>query len=269
VRAFFGWVKAKGRLLIGVFTSLRPGHEVVGLANDGGSRVRRIALGRNTVDLLIHGDSDARVIFINLHQNEQTSVNAARAVMQELGQRLIELRAQGNRNIAFWIGLRPYLFDPNRIFSDHGIKQTLRFYGGYSDAAHSAVVGLRCAIIEEMQISGAAMVIALHNNGTGHYTINSYLPGAAAAMDALAVYVEPRADPGDFFLVTQRKAYDKLCTSGFSVVLQNDVASDDGSLSYYFSQIPPLYVNVEARFGHEQEQCAMLEILLGSNFFSM
>jgi hypothetical protein len=264
VRTFLGAVRAKFRLLVGVLASVRQSHKAtLAIADD--SRVRRIALGRTGVDLVMSGDADAQVIFINLHQNEQTSVKAARSVIQGKGHVLIELQSQGNRNVVFWIGLRPYLFDPNRIFSDQGLEQTLRFHGGYSNAAHAAVLGLRTAIIDELQIHRARMVVALHNNGTGHYTIKNYLPGAEQEAQARAVHVDASADPGDFFLVTQRMAYDSLCESGFGVVLQNDVACDDGSLSHFFSQRLPLYVNVEARFGHEQEQRAMLVLLIQSN----
>jgi hypothetical protein len=262
VRAFFGAVRAKFRLLAGVLAGLRHSHKLATLAINADSRVRHIALGRGTVDLVMRGDSEAQIIFINLHQNEQTSVKAARSIMGETGQLLIELRAQGNRNVLFWIGLRPYLFDPNRIFSDQGIAQTLRFHGGYSDAAQSAVVGLRTAIIDELQIDRAKMVVALHNNGAGHYTIQSYLPGAEHALQARAVQVDARADPGDFFLVTRHSAYDILCALGSSVVLQDHAAPEDGSLSHYFTEMPPLYVNVEARFGHEREQRKMLTLVL-------
>ncbi|MDL2339462.1 MAG: hypothetical protein QFE16_16630 [Pseudomonadota bacterium] len=54
----------------------------------------------------------------------------------------IVLHGQGRRNVVFWIGVRLYLFDPDRIFSDQGIEDTLRFHGAYSQAAHMAMTCL-------------------------------------------------------------------------------------------------------------------------------
>lgn len=263
-----GWfdaVNARRRLLQGVLFSLLPPSADAIVDRDVDCDWLHVPLGRSSVRLALRGPIGAPHVFINLHENERTSVHAAHDVLgrdTEMRARLIVLRGQRRRNVVFWIGLRPYLFDPNRIFSDRGIDDTLRFHGACSAAAHAALEGLRSAIVDRLSTRGTTLIVALHNNGIGHYTINSYLPGGTEAADAEAVHVDAQADAGDFFLVTQRVAYEALRDSGFGVVLQRRDVMDDGSMSHHFTGARPLYVNVEARHGHRREQGLMLSALL-------
>jgi hypothetical protein len=96
----------------------------------------------------------------------------------------------------------------------------------------------------------------------GSYSIDSYAAGGKYAGEAAATVRAPKCDAGDFFLVTQRQAFDALADVGFGVVLQRGGARDDGSLSVRLHGRRPLYVNVEARHGHLLPQRAMLNALL-------
>lgn len=263
--AWFQALNSKRRLLQGVLLSLMPPRADAIVDLDAGCDWLQLPLGNSALRLALHGPVGAHHAFINLHENERTSVQAAHDVLgggTDMRGRLIILRGQRHRNVVFWIGLRPYLFDPNRIFSDAGIERTLRFHGAYSAAAHAALSGLRAGIVDQLGAERTTLVVALHNNGIGHYTIDSYLPGGPEAAEADAVHVDARADAGDFFLVTQRAAYDALCDSGFGVVLQRREVADNGSMSHHFTGTHPLYVNVEARHGHRREQGLMLAALL-------
>lgn len=263
--SLFDALNARRRLLLGVLRSIAPPPGAAGIGDGAEVHRQPVPLGRSTVHLATLGADDARVVLVNLHENERTSVQAARALLAaRAGQdtRLVVLRGQGRRNIVFWIGLRPFLFDPNRIFSDRGIDATLRFHGAASTAAHAALVGLREAIAGQWRPGCTALVVALHNNGIGHYTVTSYQPGGPHAADAEAVHADSRADPGDFFLVNQRTAFDALVDSGFGVVLQRAAAADDGSMSHHVTGTRPLYINVEARHGHLHEQSRMLDVLM-------
>ena len=256
-------LNAKRRLLLGVLRSVLPLQALPEVRRDAAMQSVPVTLGRSTVRLEIAGPHDAPQVLINLHENEQTSVRAARELLAlRTHNRLIVLRGQGRRHIAFWIGWRPYLFDPNRIFSDTGIEATLRYHGAYSAAAHAAVAGLRDAILASLQPERTALIVALHNNGIGHYTIDSYRPSGTHAAQAQAVHLSAGADAGDFFLVNQSTACDALRDCGFGVVLQRRGVDDDGSLSQRFVDARPLYINVEARHGHLAEQRQMLAAVL-------
>ncbi|MGC1183293.1 MAG: protein tyrosine phosphatase, partial [Legionella sp.] len=60
--------------------------------------------------------------FIHVHHNEQTALKAAQEVIKHEGGSLITLEHSGGRNIVFHINHKRYEFDPNRIFTDKGIK---------------------------------------------------------------------------------------------------------------------------------------------------
>lgn len=261
--ALYDALNAKRRLLLGVLRSVLPPRPAAAIDRGAASRSVAVTLGRSTVRLELSGADDARHVFINLHENERTSVHAALALMATRPDcRLIVLRGQGRRHIVFWIGLRPYLFDPNRIFSDTGIEATLRYHGAYSPAAHAEVGGLRDALIAALQPERSTLIVALHNNGIGHYAVDSYRQGGTHASQAADVHLSAAADDGDFFLVNQPAACEALRDSGFGVVLQRRDADDDGSLSQRFVDPRPLYVNVEARHGHLAEQRQMLAMVL-------
>ena len=51
--------------------------------------------------------------FINLHDDENTSVLAAVSVIDSLGGQLIQLKHSGKRNVEFRLNGRNYEFDPN------------------------------------------------------------------------------------------------------------------------------------------------------------
>lgn len=259
IRSLFETLNAKRRLALGVLRSVMPR----AIERDAGAHHLPVTLGATRVQLEVWGTDNAPHIFINLHENERTSVCAARALLAARhDSRLIVLRGQGHRHVVFWIGLQPYLFDPNRIFSDAGIEDTLRYHGAYSSAAHAAVARLRDTIMAALQPDRTALIVALHNNGIGRYTIDSYQPGGTLAAQAQAVHRNPDADAGDFFLVSHPSACTLLRDSGHSVVLQQPDSDDDGSLSQRFMAARPLYINAEARHGHVHEQYQMLATVL-------
>src|SRR6185503_15577992 len=62
---------------------------------------------------------------INVHDDENTSVAAGKVIIEQSGGRLIELSHGGHRLVTFSLAGRRYRFDPNRIFSDAGLRATL------------------------------------------------------------------------------------------------------------------------------------------------
>ncbi len=243
-----------------------------------GGRLHTIRLGATEVGLRVRGGpmgaastataaalpSAARpgLLYLNLHENEQTSVAAASALLQHQPGTLIELRAGGGRLVTFRAGWRPFAFDPNRIFTDAGLRATLRRHGSDTASARAAVQGLRDAVLALLAPAATEPpdlpVVALHNNGAGRYSVQAYAAGGAHARDAQAVAINPALSPQDFFLVTRRGLFDALRERGFNVVLQSEHPADDGSLAVWFQQQGRAYVNVEALHGHVAEQQRML-----------
>ncbi len=220
-----------------------------------------VSLADTRVELVVRRQMPGGLCHLNLHENEQTSVQAASAALASRPGRLIELRAQGRRLVSFRDGLRPLAFDPNRIFSDTGTERTLRHHGAWTPVAQAAARALRDAVLALVAGDADAPLVALHNNGGGTYSVGSYLAGAVHAADAAAVAVAAAQSPQDFFLVTRRSHFEALRSAGFNAVLQSAQPDDDGSLGVWCARHDRAYINVEARHGHLAEQRRMLEAL--------
>lgn len=203
-----------------------------------------------------------RPTMINVHDDENTSVEAGRENVLHFGGRVIELVHSGQRHVSFELNGTNYLFDPNRIFSEAGIRATLQRSGAYSPEAHRAVADFANHLLSEFRLNDEPLIIALHNTSEGSYSIRSYTPGGMHPSAAADVYINPGRNRYDFFYVTTRILFEALRAQGYNVILQDNVrAPDDGSLSVYFARQGIPYVNVEARIGQREIQVEMLESL--------
>jgi hypothetical protein len=189
--------------------------------------------------------------FIHLHQNEVTALEAAKFYVAREGGAVITLKHSGQRNIVFYLKGMRYEFDPNRIFTDRGIIRTLKQFGSYSRPAHLEVKKFASKIL---MLLPADKIIAVHNNKT--FSMKDYLPKHSLAHDAKAIHYLPKTSSRNFYMVTQRKDYNRLKKLHFNVVLQADHAQDDGSLSYYLSK--KKYINIECGYGELSAQMKML-----------
>jgi hypothetical protein len=198
-------------------------------------------------------------IFVSLHDNENTGTDVASAMVNTYGGRLLELAHSGERYISFKHQGVGYKFDPNRMFSDKGIEDTLRAQGDYSPEAHALVKSFAEVFLEKFK---PGLVIAMHNNTNGNFAVTSYQAGGDMENEASDVYINPDIDPDNFFFVTSHELFEHLKKRNFSVVLQSTGAVDDGSFSVYAASRGISYVNVEAQDGHEAFQRAMVEALM-------
>jgi hypothetical protein len=144
-----------------------------------------------------------------------------------------------------------YEFDPNRIFTDKGIKKTLTQFGSYSPQAHKEVSKLAHKI---KQLLPKGKVIAVHNNAA--YSLKDYLPGHDLACDAQAMHKNPDKYYRNFYLVTRSTDFLRIKMNGYNGVLQKPSARDDGSLSVLLAKSE--YINVEAGYDQLSEQIKML-----------
>jgi len=229
---------------------------------DGAARLEVVTLCRTPVRIVSEGAGS--LCLINLHENEATSVAAARGVLRPDLASLVCLRARGRRCITFWCGTRPYAFDPNRIFTDVGLHSTLRGYASDDERAATTVTSLRESIVRAIGGDGSALVVALHNN-RGGLSIHDYAAGGARRTDAAEVHVSDSQDGSTFLLVTERPWFERLLQRGLNVVLQSETAGDDGSLSVWCARRGRPYVNVEARHGDVDAQSRLLRTVLEIN----
>ena len=220
-----------------------------------------IPLGNETIylDTSIWGDS--KIVFINVHENEQTSVAAGQEILSNTGGILIELKSKGDRLISFASNGIQYTFDPNRIFSAAGIKASLLEFGPYDPEIEKQIATLAATIIETILSYHPTIIIALHNT-TGDYSMNNYIPGGKLENDKSDIFINPQMNNADLFFTTDKEAFDLIKNGGFNVVLQNNEnVTEDGSLSVYCSANGLRYINIEALHGHKNEQMQMITFI--------
>lgn len=222
-------------------------------------RTCTIGLGESKVKVVESGPKDAPVHLLNLHDNENTSVEAAMEVIENKGGRLVELRHSGERLITFSAQGRTYQCDPNRIFTPEGRRATLSRYGTSGIAAEKALAAFADSLLEVYGITNVPCIVTLHNNTDNDFSAKSYLPGAIYEKEARKVFLAPGSDADDFVMVTRGRFYRFYKRKGINVVLQSKRPSDDGSLSVYaeLNQLP--YINIEAQSGHLTRQVTMIE----------
>lgn len=230
-----------------------------------------VLLGNATVNITSvqklndDGSPTADLAFLNLHENENTSVLAAKTVVYWYGGSLYFLQHGGDRLITFEMNGTTYVFDPNRMFTPIGRRKTLMSYSTYSPAADAAVTALANKVLEIYKFQARRIVVAIHNNGP-NYSAADYLPGGEMASDAKAVTILPGSNPHNFFFVTRSLEYNLLDEEKLNVVLQADPVNgsltDDGSLSVYASMSNKAYVNVEARAEYSGEGIMVIEQMI-------
>ncbi len=210
-----------------------------------------VKVGDSTVNIkqYKHGKGKA---FVHVHQNETTALKAARAVIKSEGGSVLTLTHSGGRNIVFHLRHKRYEFDPNRIYTDKGIKKTLMQFGKYTPAAHREVKKLADKI---KVLLPKGKIIAVHNNET--YSLRNYFPGHDMAHDAQSLNVNKRHFHRNFYLVNKRHDYLRFKQANYNSVWQSGHATDDGSLSVFLDCVN--YINVEAGYDQLAAQITMLK----------
>jgi len=234
--------------------------------------VKKDSIGANTITYQTTcydiGKSDNSVIFINVHENENTSVLAAKQVLDTAKKYcVVQLRHRGIRFVTFSFKGKTFTIDPNRIFTTKGALASLKKNShSYKDDIYTAAakeVNRLATNYTINYIDRKKLVVALHNNTNGEpLSIISYKSGSEEK-NATDVYMNLHQDPDDFFFTTDKNIFDFLKQKGFNVALQNNaLVVDDGSLSVYAGKKSIPYVNIEAQVGHLSEQRKMIEVVL-------
>jgi hypothetical protein len=202
------------------------------------------------------------ITYINVHDSEPTSVQAAKKILEISGGTLIKIENMGQRNIQFKLKNVPYTFDPNRIFDRPGIAQTLKKSGRISTGAIDEIEKFSQRLLQLIP-SDASCIVALHNNTNGDYSVKSYLPAGDRHRDAKAVFANKEQDIDDIALTTDSLLYQKMADGGYNSIWQdNKKAKRDGSLSIYCGQNNLRYINIETQLGRLSQHIEMLEKLV-------
>ena len=199
------------------------------------------------------------LVFIGLHDNEFTGLEATKLLLEELGGLLIKIENNYTRNINFRLDQHSYTFDPNRMFSKIGIQKTLQNLGRSNERAVNEVDKFANHILRLFP-KGFKCVIALHDNTDGGYSVNDYNAGSQYENDASLISIDPSQDPDNFFLTTDSLFFNQLSEKKYNTILQhNQRAKQDGSLSVYLGKKGLRYLNCEVQHGETGQFQEMME----------
>ena len=205
---------------------------------------------------------ESRFVYINLHDNEFTAVEAAIPILEKKGGVLIRIENSRERVIRFSFRGDRFGFDPNRMFSDTGIFETMKDQGRYDGEAAKEIRRFADRFLSLIP-EDARYLVALHNNTNGGFTAASYASGGEYEKDALKVHLNPNEDPDDLVLTTDEKIYRVSVKLGFNSILQdNENATRDGSLSIWAGENRWKYVNLETEHGKTGKYREMLTSLV-------
>lgn len=221
-----------------------------------------VSLGENEFTIEHYTSGDPGLQLINIHEDEQTSIEASLEYLRDNSGSLTYLKHDQTRRIEFELDGEMYSIDPNRIYTDQGIENTLEDGDNYSEAAHEEVAVLAETILQFYEFDRQDVVIAMHNNQINGFSIESYAKGGNLAHNAERVHIEEDQDINDFFYLTDERFYEFLTDRGFNAMLQDeDEVTDDGSLSVYSGMQGKPYINVEAGHDHLEKQLNMLRVV--------
>ena len=238
-------------------------------ANDPNTHAARLTPLTKTITHKI-GNKNIRIItsqygkkqdfvFIALHHNEGTGLQTAKVVLEGIGGLLIEIENDNNRNINFSLDRRSFEFDPNRMFSKIGIKNSLQTLGRSNERAINEVDKFAKRIVQLVPKT-TYCVVAIHDNTDGEYSVKNYQKGGQSEKDAKLVTFEPLQDPDDFFLTTDSLVFRHLTAKKYNVVLQHNLrVKEDGSLSVYCARKNLRYLNCETEHGKSAQFDEMME----------
>lgn len=205
--------------------------------------------------------SSSPFTFLILHHDEQTAHQASVQFAEQNGGQLISIENGNERTLSFFVDGKKYTFDPNRVFTDAGIKKTLELYGDYNETAAKQIKQLATFILS--LVPDESILVAMHNNRNHAYSVSQYEKGGILYNETEAVYRDKNTDADDFVFTTSKEVFDVYKNAGINVVCQqNEKATDDGSLSIYYGRQKKTYINIEAEHNHLEQQIKMLEILL-------
>lgn len=205
--------------------------------------------------------STKEILFINVHENEATSIEALNQFDVKNEYKFMWLNHNATRRIFYNHKEEIFSVDPNRIFSHEGIVATLAYDTICNRKAEKMAKALAHEILKS--VNHTSWVISLHNNTPENYSIKGYLPDGDEAPNTKDVFINDSMDTDDFIYTTDQFLFDELKKRNVNVILQDNVnCINDGSLSVYCGIKGIPYANVEAEDGHLAEQIELIRVVV-------
>jgi len=225
-------------------------------------QISPVQLGDSTVKLIKENTSSkSTVLFINVHENEATSIEAYRAFDTNKCFPFFYIQQNNLRRIFFNYRSHIFSVDPNRIFTPEGVLASLEGETRFALKASRMVKKMASEILKNL--ANYQWIISLHNNTPDNYSILSYLPDSSEAVNTKSLFINEAMDPDDFIYTTDLKLFEQLQNLKINAILQdNENCFNDGSLSVYCGKKGIAYANIEAEEGHLKEQIELLKIII-------
>ena len=220
-----------------------------------------IYLGDSTIKIIKEiGDFTSKTLFLNIHEDEQTSIDVAQAFGQGHAINFIYLSHLQTRRVHYNVGKREFSVDPNRIYTKKGRRKTIEPWRPFAFKANNEAAKLANTVLS--LIRPYETIVTMHNNTDVEYTIKSYLPGGDEAKNTADIHISDKWDADDFVYTTSIDFFHHLKAADVNVILQDNVRFvNDGSLSVYCGINGIDYLNIEAQKGHFDEQLRLTEIV--------
>ena len=231
-------------------------------AQSGRMTTKNIALGDSMIQIISSLQAtDSKTLFLNIHEDEQTSIAVAQNFAKQHPLNFIYLHHNQTRRITYNINRKKYSVDPNRIYTNKGRQKTIQpWWRFFTKHALTQAKHLSDEILT--MISPYQIIVSMHNNTDVNYSIKSYLPGESESQNTADVFISEAWDPDDFIYTTDQRFFDYLKGKNVNVILQdNNGYVNDGSLSVYCGKKGIPYINIEAQKGHFDEQYRLTEIV--------
>lgn len=225
------------------------------------SQTSNITLGDSTIQLIKDFKApDSKVLFFNMHEDEQTSIEVSKAFSQGHAINFAYLHHQQTRRVFYNVGKRQFSVDPNRIYTQKGRRKTIEPWRPFTFKANTTAAILANTILD--LIKPFKTIVTMHNNTDVEYSIKSYLPRGGEAKNTADIHISEQWDPDDFIYTTSIDFFNHLKEADVNVILQDNVKFvNDGSLSVYCGINGIDYLNIEAQKGHFSEQLRLTEIV--------
>jgi hypothetical protein len=232
------------------------------MSEDEAMETKELRLGESVIECCRRGEPGEGVALIHVHQNEWSALEAGKRFQQRQGGQILCFAGSNTRCLEFIADGRKWRVDPNRLFSNQGIQDSLRKLSAQApDDVCACVAEFAAHLLDWWDLASVDGVVALHNTD-GDYSVLSYGDQGEEAHNAHDVFIHANKPIHDFFFVTEAYVFERLRECGHQVVLQKEKGwDDDGSLSTYCADRKIPYVNVEARYGATEDQEMMLKDL--------
>lgn len=252
--------------------------------------ITNIYLGDTKVILEMYKNKPTGYIYAHVHENEVAALEAGLKMLEQYGGSLLTLKhttaGEKSRYIYFKHKNTEFRIDPNRIFTNDKVvlKKTIHIVKG-TGKIDTEVLSMVSHLADEIWkiLNQYDFIVAIHNNVNlptslksrgwfrkeivpESFSILSFAKkndiSSLSSESCSDIYINPKINNSEFFIVTQRQDFDNLMHKRYNVVLQNQNPIDDGSLSVFAASKNKRYANSEAKMGRSTEQLEMLKIFL-------